>query len=78
MQKEKLLKNIVLLGILSIILIVHFNYSEQTNDIDTHNYGKETVMINQYKSMEYYTNETLILLPPDLLNISITSINKSF
>ena len=79
MQKEKLLKTIILFGILFTVLIIHFSYGEQTNDIDTHNYGKETVMFNQYNSMEYYTNETLILIPPDwLLNISNTSINKSF
>ena len=79
MQKEKLLKTITLIGILSIVLIAHYSYGEQTNDIDTRNYGKETVMFNQYKSMEHYANETLILIPPNwLLNISNTSINKSF
>lgn len=79
MQKEELLKTIILISVLLVIVIVHFSYGEQTNNIDTHNYGKETVMFNQYNSIEYYTNETLVLIPPDwLLNISNTSINKSF
>ena len=77
MQKEKLLKNVILISVLFTVLIVHFSYDEQTNDINTHNYGKETVMF-YYNPIEYYTNETLILIPPDwLLNISNNSINKS-
>lgn len=77
MQKEELLKTIILISVLSVILIVNFSYGEQSNDIDTHNYGKETVMFN-YNPIEYYTNETLILIPSDwLLNISNISANKS-
>ena len=78
MEKEKLLKTIILLGILSVVLIAHFNYSDQTNSIDTRNYGTETVIIN-YNPIEYYTNETLELLPPGwLLKLNNISLNKSF
>ena len=80
MQKEELLKTIILLGILSVILIVHYSYysyNGEINSIDILNYGKETVMFN-YNPIEHYTNETLILLPPDwLLKLDNISVNKS-
>ena len=78
MQKENLLKTILLIGILSVILIAHYNYDGQTNNTDIRNYGTETVMIN-YNPVEHYTNDTLILLPPDwLLKLNNISVNKSF
>ena len=77
MQKEKILKNIILISILSIILIAHYNYDGQTNNADIRNYGTETVMINN--PVEHYSNDSLVLLPPDwLLTLNNISVNKSF
>ena len=78
MKKEKIIKNLILLGILCIMISVYY-FDDQTNTnniMDYRIYNGET----HYIGTNMIFNETLEILPPDwLLEIykNIT-VNESF
>ena len=79
MKKEEIIKKLILLGMLALIPTIYFCYESTTSNIDNQYYQQYrhygTMRYYPDNNMEYYTNETLELLPPEYLlefyNISV-------
>ena len=84
MEKERIFKTLLLIGILCTVLSVSFYYDNQTvDDIDyqclqRYQYHSTSMVYDPNYSICNY-NETLELLPPDwLLEFYKISLNNSF
>ena len=92
MEKERIFKTLLLIGVLCTVLLVSFYYDNQTiSDADLRclqRYQPGTSLVYDPNCSNYDYNETIDLLPPEFLlelyNISVEmrfyniSVNESF
>lgn len=80
MEKEKIFKTLLLIGVLCTVLLVSICYDNQTTDsidLQWYSHGSSMLYAPNYSNYDY--SETLELLPPDwLLELYNISQNESF
>ena len=83
MEKERILKTLLLIGVLCTVLSVSFYYDNQTLDdtdfqcLQRYQHSTSIAYDSNHSNCNY--NETLVLLPPEwLLKLYNISLNESF